>query len=266
MFARNLANRLWKEMFNLGLVDPVDTLDPARLDPSNPPPAGWALQATHPVLLEKLAQELGREGFAIRPFLKTIVSSSAYQLSSRYGAGWKYDYVPLFARHYARRLEGEEVHDALVKAPRLTPSYPIADYPYSPVQWAMQLPEPREPAGNAGNARVFMDAFLRGNRDTQQRSQSGSILQQLGLMNDAFVLARNKVNASPVLRALAGNSDRDTVVDEMFLRFLSRKPSAQEKAEALKILGAAATQAARNTAVEDLAWVLVNKTEFIFSY
>jgi hypothetical protein len=39
MFARNMANRMWKAMFNLGLVDPVDQLDPARLDPYNTPAA-----------------------------------------------------------------------------------------------------------------------------------------------------------------------------------------------------------------------------------
>ncbi len=266
MFARNLANRLWKELFNLGLVDPVDTLDPARLDPANPPPAPWTLQATHPELLEKLAQELAAGGFAIRPFLKTLVSSSAYQLSSRYGPDWKYEYVPLFARHYARRLEGEEIHDAIVKATGVMPSYPIADFPYSPLQWAMQLPEPREPAANNGNARVFMDAFLRGNRDTQQRSQAGSILQQLSLMNDTFVVTRNKTAASPILRTLAAGADFNATIEELFLRFLSRKPTPAELGEAMKPLRAATTQAARNAAIEDLAWVLINKTEFLFSY
>src|SRR6266567_901192 len=56
LFARNLANRLWKQIFNLGLIDPVDTIDPARLDASNPPPDPWTLQPTHPVLLDKLAK------------------------------------------------------------------------------------------------------------------------------------------------------------------------------------------------------------------
>jgi hypothetical protein len=37
MFARNLANRLWKAMFGLPLADPVDGLDPERLDPAQPP-------------------------------------------------------------------------------------------------------------------------------------------------------------------------------------------------------------------------------------
>ena len=116
MLARNFANRLWKAMFNMGLVDPVDTLDPARLDPKNPPPEPWGLQATHPQLLEQLAASLVDSNFSLHSFIKLLVSSSAYQLSSRYDGDWKVEYVPLFARHYPRRLDGEEIHDAIAQA------------------------------------------------------------------------------------------------------------------------------------------------------
>ena len=34
-----------------------------------------------------------------------------------------------------------------------------------------------------GDARTFLDSFLRGNRDDQQRRQDGSILQALAMMN-----------------------------------------------------------------------------------
>jgi hypothetical protein len=264
MFARNLANRLWKEMFNLGLVDPVDTLDPARLDPNNPPPAPWDLQATHPVLLEKLAEELRRTDFNLREFLRLLAGSSAYQLSSRYSADWKVEYVPLFARHYPRRLEGEEIHDAIVTATGAVPAYTVQNLPGT-VSWAMQLPDPLEPRSN-GAVAAFMNVFLRGNRDSQQRSQSGSILQSLALMNDNFVLSRMKVAASPQLRAQAGNADVAAAVDELFLLFLGRKPVESERSQAVAALARASTAALRNTAVEDLAWVLVNKTEFLFSY
>jgi hypothetical protein len=108
MFARNLANRIWKQMFGLGLVDPVDALDPARLDPDKPTvEAGWQLQASHPRLLERLADELVRQNYDLRGFLKVLADSSAYQLSSRYDGKWRYEYINLFARHYPRRLEGE---------------------------------------------------------------------------------------------------------------------------------------------------------------
>ncbi len=33
LFGMNFANRVWKEFFGLALIDPVDTIDPDRLDP-----------------------------------------------------------------------------------------------------------------------------------------------------------------------------------------------------------------------------------------
>jgi hypothetical protein len=266
MFARNFANRLWKAMFGMGLVEPVDQLDPARLDPKNPPTLGdWQLQATHPELLERLADELTDLNFDMREFMRRLVESSAYQLSSDYGANWKQEYVPLFARHYARRLEGEEIHDAVQTATGVMGRYTIGGWA-DPVSWAMQMPEPVEPASNTA-VRDFMNLFLRGNRDTQQRSQDGSILQQLNLMNNSFITSRAKVAASATLRAIATIADPSAITDELFLRFLARMPSETEKAKAVAhITRTGATQTARNTAVEDLAWVLMNKQEFIFSY
>jgi hypothetical protein len=265
LFSKNLANRIWKQMFNLGLVDPVDTFDPARLDSKNPPPEPWTLQATHPQLLDRLAEELYHNNFNLREMVRLIAESSAYQLSSRYAGEWKLEYVPLFARHYPRRLEGEEVADAVVKATAVANPYAVQGYA-EPMRWAMQLPEPLEPRNNAGNALNFMNAFLRGNRDTQQRNQSGSILQQLNLMNDQFVLNRVKVGASAPLRALANTANNQQVVDDLYLLFLGRSPSAYERSESVNFLAKAATQAARNTAVEDLAWTMINRLEFIFSY
>ena len=264
LFAINFANRLWKQMFGLGLVDPVDTLDPARLDSSAPPPEPWTLQATHPELLERLAAELAARDFNLREFLRLLVQSSAYQLSSRYDGEWKLEYVPLFARHYPRRLDGEEVHDALVAGTGVEPAYTV-QLLEERFTWAMQLPEPVEPRSN-GAAATFMNAFLRGNRDTQQRSQAGSIPQQLNLMNDAFVTSRLKVAASPRLQEVAKVTDNDVALEQIWLLFLSRRPTPAERERGAAHLRQAATPAARNTAIEDLAWVAVNKVDFLFSY
>ena len=261
MFARNIVNRLWKHFFGMALAEPVDTLDPARLDPANPPPAPWALQATHPELLEELSREFVRGGFNLRAFIRTIVQSSAWQFGSRYEGAWQYGYVPLFARHYPRRLEAEEVADAIAKATGVMGNYGIG-WP-NPVVWAMQLPDPATPGGAAGN---FLNSFLRGNRDTRQRSQSGSVLQQLNLMNDAFVLNRIRLSASPSLQAASRLASDGAVLDEIFLLFLSRYPDEYERGRGLAFLRRAATPAARNAAIEDLAWACVNKVDFLFSY
>jgi hypothetical protein len=278
MFGRNFANRLWKAFFNLGLVDPVDSLDPDRLDPRNPPPAPWTMQATHPELLEKLSRFFIDNDTDIRAFIRLLVQSSAYQLSSQYSGPWKLEYVTLFARHYPRRLTAEEIHDAIVKATDVLPRYtwPLINaqtvtrgtaLPQSqPVSWAMQLPDVNEPRANTGNARDFMSAFQRGNRDTVQRSQSGSVLQQLFLMNDQVVTTRIKVAASPTLQAISRIAETHTAVDELFLTFLSRIPTEQERQTAINHLAKARNAAERNTFLEDLAWVCINKVEFLFSY
>jgi hypothetical protein len=261
MFPVNFANRLWKEMFTLGLVEPVDSLDPARLDPDDPPPAPWTLQATHPRLLKRLAAELAARNYNIREFLRLLVESSAYQLSSRYEAEWKPGYVPLFARHYPRRLEGEEVHDAIVKATGVTTMYQVRGLADTP--WAMQLADPQEPRAN-GQAFNFMAPFFRGNRDSTFRVQDGSVQQRLNLMNDPFVLNRMRVAASANLRAVAGLSSDAEAVEELFLLVLHRLPDEREKGAAVKFLSQAAGQ--RNAYIEDLAWTLVNKVDFLFNY
>jgi len=191
MFARNLANRLWKQMFGLPLADPVDGLDPARLDPAQPPPEPWAFQASHP---PTAGEPRGR---AWRNRISTCGPSCAPWRSprptgsvSRVTGDWTEGTVPLFGRHYARRMEGEEVHDAIARATGVSGSYAIAGWS-DRVSWAMQLPEPVEPAGDAA-VNNFMNTFLRGNRDTLDRSQAGSIQQELALMNDNFVISRVK--------------------------------------------------------------------------
>jgi hypothetical protein len=263
MFARNFANRLWKAMFNLGLVDPVDQLDPARLDPNNPPPAPWDFQATHPKLLEKLAQYLANTDYDLRAYLRLIAQSSAYQLSSRYDGDWNLQYVPLFARHYPRRLDAEEIHDAISIATGVFNKYTIQDS--QTVQYAMQFPDTSEPRSNGAVAN-FLNSFLRGNRDTTQRSQASSILQQLNLMNDNFVMSRTRVSVSPILTSISKITDNSAMLDQLFLTFLSRKPTNYERAHALGFLQKATTATARSTALEDLAWVCINKLDFLFSY
>lgn len=268
MFARNVVNRLWKEMFGLALADPVDGLDPARLDPRNPPteakPDGtpWTLQATHPELLERLAAEFRAMNYQLRPFLQLLAESSAYQLDSRYDGDWKVEYIPLFARHYTRRMMAEEVFDAIATATGVPGSFAVNGFAER-IKWAMQSPDTQEGAGAEGG---ILDVFLRGNRDTVARSQQGSIQQQLLLMNNAAVTNRTNVNNSPRLKAIAAQTDADAMLDELYLTFLSRTPTEYERSRGTPLLRRATTQNLRNAAIEDLAWVLINKVEFLFSY
>jgi hypothetical protein len=262
MFARNAVNRVWKQLFQLALVEPIDNLDPARLDPDNPPPAPWAYQTAHPQLLRKLSRQFVDSNYSLRETIRLIVSSTAYQLSSRYDGEWKLDYVPLHARHFARRLEAEEVHDTLSQASGNWVNYTPQGFGGT-IRSAWLMPDTSEPGGAAG---TLMTTFLRGNRDSQLRRQEGSILQSLTLLNDAYIRDRIRLSSSPNLRAAAAAADPPAMIDQIFLLYLGREPSADEKAMALAPFAKATTAALRNAAIEDLAWVLVNKVDFLINY
>lgn len=249
-FARATANYLWKEMFGLGLVEPVNSFDLAKLEE----------QATHPALLEALADEVIAKGYSLREVLRTIALSNAYQLSARYTPGaWSETWVPLFARRYPRRLEAEVLYDAVVAATGVTTNLPVQGL--QPVTKAMQLPDPTE-GGPRSATGLFLNSFGRGDRDDVGRTNDTSITQALALMNDAVVTTRVKrtTNGSTVQRTLAATSDPGAVADQLYLATLSRKPSAGERKAAVEYL-TAGTLAER---AEDLQFVLLNSLEFIF--
>jgi hypothetical protein len=264
-FARATVNYLWAELMGLGLVDPPDQFDPARLDPKNPPPAPWTLQPSNPELLQALATDFVNSGFNLRHTIRLIVSSSAYQLSSRFPGTWKAGYTPYHARHIVRRLKAEEVHDAIIRATGTTASYALRGFD-QPVAWAMQLPDVREP--NRTAALTFLDNFLRGNRDNLARSDEVTITQTLTLMNDTFVITRVRSTASTSLvrRLLAAGRTNSQMVDELFLSALSRYPTSQEQEAALRRYTGTATVDQRAAASEDLLWALLNKVDFLFNY
>ena len=259
MFAKNIVNRIWKQLFQLGLAEPVDSLDPARLDPDNPPDAPWTFQTQHPVLMKRLAEHFVATNYSLRETIRAIVLSTTYQLSSRYDGNWSIDYVPLFARHYPRRLEAEEVHDVLSQGSGNWANYLPQGFAAT-VQSAWALPDTTEPGGGAG---TLMNTFLRGNRDTAVRRGDGSILQSLTMMNDAFIRDRIRNASSPNVRAVVAITDNNAAVEELFLWYLGRTPTESERTKALAALSRANTAALRISSIEDLAWVLVNKTDFL---
>jgi hypothetical protein len=287
-FARASVNYLWEEMMVEALVSPSNTFDPARLDPNAQMPDGWALQPANPELLDALADEFINSGYDIRYLIGLIAKSSAYQLSSKYPGTWRLDYVPYYARKYVRRLDAEEIHDAVVKATNQPPTnayrdasgtnqtvagFPITDQAgvyVRTVQWAMQLPDTTGGGGSAG----FLNTFLRGNRDSNLRSDDPSILQALSLMNNTFVTNRihqgNFVRIpnqpdipSTVRRLLADTSlSNEQIVTQLYLSTLSRYPSDAEKAKLLPYF----TSMGKTAATESIQWVLLNKVDFTFNY
>jgi hypothetical protein len=104
LLARVIVNRLWQHVMGRGLV----------ATPSNFGLRGE--KPTHPELLDYLAGELIRNGWRLKPILRLIMTSAAYQESSHIDdAKLRVDRDNLLLwRHPARRLEAEAIRDTLL--------------------------------------------------------------------------------------------------------------------------------------------------------
>ncbi|HEY3132975.1 MAG TPA: DUF1549 domain-containing protein [Acidobacteriota bacterium] len=291
-FARATANYVWKELFGLGIVEPADSFDMMRISSKSTLPEGWTLQATHPDLLEALADDFINSGYDFRNLIETIMKSATYQLSSRYDGEWSDKYIPYFARKFPRRLKAEELHDAIVKSTNYPPNPPfqvqyMSVTPPTPpatqltvsfrnetYYWAMQLSDTASNfPGNNGSSRDFLNTFLRGNRDAIPRSSESSLTQELNMYNNTFLTSRVKnttvtINGTPypttVASLLKKNLAPADLVNELYLATLSRRPSPEEQAAGVAYI----TGNKRTLAIglEDLQFVLLNKVDFIFNY
>lgn len=273
-FARATVNYLWAHFFGVGIVDPPTNFDLARLDPNAELPEGWSVQPSHPELLEQLADDFIASGYNLQHIMKVITKSSAYQLSSRYEGEWKEEYTPYFARKLVRRLDAEEIHDAILSATGIGVSYPIYGL-QNAAQTAMQLPDTNEPLVRRESnptqqqmqtiniGRTFLNIFERGNRDDIPRKRVPSISQSLAMMNNTFVTSRISAQTanSNLQKLLAKYTDDQQFVQELFLTVLSRQASKSELNQALEML-----KSDRNRGAEDLMWVLMNKIDFLYNY
>jgi len=249
-FARAAVNYLWKEMFGLAFVEPVNNFDLNKLDS----------QPTHPNLLTLLANEFTADHYDLRTILKTITMSSTYQLSTQYAPGnWNESWTPYFARHLAHRLTAEAMVDAIARATSVPITFTVNGL--GTVMSAMKLPDTLEGGRNVYGR--FLDEFGRGDRDATARSNDTSIAQALSLMNDQQVVVNRVHRAtanSTVAKVLASTTDPGSITDQIFLATLSRRPTAAERQTAMVYLSSGVL--AQKT--EDLQWVLLNSLEFLF--
>ena len=263
-FAKATANLFWKEFFGMGIVEPVDGFDLARQDPANPPPSPWAIQPTNPQLLEDLGNHFADNGFSLRSLMRALTQSSAYQLSSHYDGEWQASYTPYFARHFVRSLSSEELHDAIVEATGVYADYPRKHMLYGTTQQAIRYWTQAASPENIGDgdAKQLLRTFGQSNREWANPVKHGSILQAMMMMNSKFVTSRVTVSRESFARTMFDSTLTDEqILEVMYLRSLSRKPTDQERRIALSWIAED-----RKVGIEDLQWSLLNKLDFLFNY
>jgi len=248
-FTRNIVNRIWSWLFGRGLVH-----EPDDLRPDNPP--------SHPDVLAYLEQELVAAKFDLKRIYSLILNANVYQLSS-VPRSESADAEKLFAFYPVRRLDAEVLIDAICQITGTTEQYASAvPEPYTIMpngQRATALPD-----GSISSP--FLELFGRSPRDTgleSERNNRPSAAQRLHMLNSTHI--ERKIEQGPGMQALLRNAnDTATVTKNLYLTILSRNPSDDE----LKIANTYATSSGipRRQAAIDIAWALINSSEFLYRH
>jgi hypothetical protein len=243
--ARVMANRVWQYHFGRGLVETANDFGVNGSPPS------------HPELLDWLACEFVAGGWRVKTLHRLIVLSSTYRQASQSpdaGAGLKDPDDRLLGRFPRRRLEAEEVRDAMLRvAGRLNdraggPSVVLPVDPdqvkllYSPAQWVVTKDEKEHDRRSVyllakRNLHLpFLEAFDQPDAQTScpRRVSSTHALQALELLNGKLAndLAESFADR---LRREAG-SDPGRQVELAYLLAAGRPPTAREKERAVRFL------------------------------
>ena len=231
-FARSLANRLWQSMMGRGLVEPVDDMSL-----TNP--------ATHPVLLDRLAEDLAESGYDIRRTLRLIANSAAYGRSG----------VPLaenaaddrfYAYAYARPLEPEVLLDAVTI---------VTDVYDADADIAARL---RAVERIASASRPVPPGCT---READCAATLGGLAGKLELLNGAYLNAKLAAETGRLQRWLRQGLSNEEIVDRFYRLSLARGPGPDEQ----KMWSAALASddpKQREQMLEDFVWSLLSSREF----
>jgi hypothetical protein len=247
-FARAQVNRIWFHLMGRGIVDPIDDFRP-----TNP--------ASHPALLDALADDFVKHGFDLRHVIRLIMSSRTYQLSAAPNDTNREDDLN-FSRAYVRRLSAEQLLDCeseVVGAPVKFNGYPVG-------LRAAQLPgalTERKRDQRKTEVDQFLEVFGKPPRLlTCECERSGETT-----MSQAFQMI-----SGPAMNELLDESDNRLAkladpgktgreaIEELYWSALTRPPTEAESAKAAALLEKAKD---RRRALEDLTWALLNAKEFV---
>jgi len=205
-FASSYVNRMWGYLLGRGIIEPIDDIRAG-----NPP--------TNPELLAALTESFVESGFDTRHLVREICKSRVYQQSIKTNR-WNEDDSINFSHATPRRLPAEVLFDSIHQVtgsnyslPNLPPGFRAAQLPGTDVQ----IP--------------FLDDFGRPSRESScecERS-TGVMLGPVMKLVNGPTLSNAIADPNNDLAKLATSiTDDRKLVEEVFLRFLSRHPSQEE--------------------------------------
>ncbi len=242
-FARAITNRVWANFFGRGLVDPVDDL---RL--TNPP--------SNPELLDAAARHLVDDKFNLKSLMRVILRSAAYQRSSLPSEENKLD-DRFYSRYYPKRMMAEVLLDA-VSAVTGEPT----QFAGFPAGWrSLQLP-------SSSASSYFLTTFGRPERLVTcacERNDQPTMVQVLHISNGVTLNGKLAARDNLLGKRLAEKRSDDDILNDLYLRALSRLPTDAERKRIIQEL-ATTPPAEKRQAWEDVYWSVLSSKEFLFNH
>ena len=247
-FAKVQANRIWSNLVGQPLVDPIDDVRE-----TNP--------ASNPELLQFLSKELIESGFDQKHLIRLITNSITYQLSSDPGLVLNIGTDLTFARAKVMRYPAEVIIDAAHKSMSIEGEF--SDSFKS--KYAITMPGvdsvhlSKNPHENDKFLKIFGKPARLTNSDAE-RSNETTLAQVFELtagktLNTILSHQENKIG-----QLLKNGKDDLEIIDELYWSILTRPPVDEEWSAFLSYLNLSSN---RRSALEDVAWSLLNAKEFL---
>jgi hypothetical protein len=240
-FARNMANLIWAHFFGVGIIEPVDDV---RV--SNP--------ASNPELLDELARKMVEYKYDFKRLVRDICLSRTYQLASTVNETNAGD-DRNFSHAAVRRIRAEVLIDVISQVTEANEKFrglPLGAR-------AVHIADGRTQS-------YFLRTFGRASRETVcscEVKMEPNLSQALHLLNGRSVTEKVQ-NGGVVKRMLKEKKSPEQIIEELYARCLSRKPTAEESGGLSVTVKEAGDD--KEGVLNDVFWALLNSKEFIFNH
>jgi hypothetical protein len=231
-FTRNIVNRLWFVMLGRGLVHPLDLHHSGNA-------------ASHPKLLDLLAEDFVAHKFDVRYLLRELALTKAYLRSGLLPSQDARVPEQSYRIFNERAISAEQILRSVLVA--------VGDVRAKPQAVEGEFRKLEKP---------FLAAFANAPKNPEE-SFSPSVKAALFLRNSPAVLALLKPQPGNLVDRLSREAKVERLAEELYLAVLSRRPTADETRFVASHVSGSKDRA---KAVGQLAWALLASTEFCLNH